>query len=195
MSLNLNDKDIISVIKKGEKRTVLTYLYNEYAGKVLNIVQSRGGSLEDAQDIFQDVLLIFYKKALENSLNEDTNVGGFLIGIAQKMWYTKAKRNEMMQRHHGEIKKTELQFTDNYEFVFSKERGKLINEILEVAGEKCKKLLELVLFEDYSMKELAEEFNFSSVDTAKATHYRCRQKLVKQFKDKKHLIEQLRIEK
>lgn len=195
MTLKLNDKDIISLIKKGEKRKVLTYLYNEYAGKVQTFVQSRGGSLEDGQDIFQDSLLVFYKKALDDSLQEGSNVGGFLIGVAQKMWYTKASRNEMMQRHHGEIKNREKNSYDNYEFIFSKERGELIEQVLKVAGEKCKKILELVLFNNYSMKEIAEEFKFSSIDTAKATHYRCRQKLVKQFKNNTHLKDQLRVEK
>lgn len=186
--MKAKDKNIIALIKQGEKRKSIQYLYTEYSDKVKSMIRNRGGNNEEAQDIFQDALIIFYQKVLENELTGDNcNIGGFIMSVAQKMWYTKASRKEMMNRHHQNLRVDE-KITTSYEFIFSKERKGLMDKIFDMMGENCRKIIEYVIYENLSMKEIAQKLEYTSEDVAKATHYRCRQKLAKQLKENQSFI-------
>ncbi|MCP4522359.1 MAG: sigma-70 family RNA polymerase sigma factor [Cytophagales bacterium] len=186
--LKAKDKNIITLIKQGEKRKSIQYLYTEYSDKVKSMIRNRGGNQEEAQDIFQDAILVFYQKVLENELKADScNIGGFIMSVSQRMWYTKASRKEMMNRHHQNLRADEKVST-NYEFIFSEERQDLMKKILGMMGENCRKIIEYVIYDDLSMREIAQKMQYTSEDVVKATHYRCRQKLAKQLKENKSFI-------
>lgn len=189
----MEDKDIISYIKAGDKRIAIKGLYKLYADKVQNYIVSKGASKDDAEDLFQEALLIFYKKAIEEPLDKSFNVGGFLMSIAQNKWFSQLRRKEMMSRHHDEIIHHEKERHSQYMFDYTEERDKLITTILTSVGKNCYELLKLVIYENMSLKEVAKEMGYSTEAVAKSTHYRCKQKLIAELKDKKHIKELLNI--
>lgn len=192
--MNLEEKDIISYIKKGDKRVAVENLYKLYSQKIQKYIRSKGANKEDAEDIFQEALLVFYKKAIEEPIDNDFNVGGFLMSIAQNKWYTQLRRKEMMTRHHQEILHIEEKVSKQYVYDYSKERENVMTQILSVVGENCHKLLSLVLYENLSLKEVAKQMGYSSEDVAKMTHHRCKKKLINEIKDKIHLKDLLQVD-
>lgn len=194
--MNLKDKNIITLIKQGEKRKSIQFLYTEFSNKVKAMIRNRGGNTEEAEDIFQEVILIFYQKVLENELTEENcNIGGFLMTVSQRMWYTKINRKSMMEKHHDHIRVGEKMTDDTYEFIFSEERKDLMTKIFNLLDENCKKVIKYVIFDNLSMKEIAQKMKYTSEDVAKSTHYRCRQKLTKQLKENESFIKStLRLE-
>ena len=68
------------------------------------------------------------------------------------------------------------------------EKEEMINQFLEKAGTKCKQVLKYVIYDDYSMKEIAKLMNFASEAVAKTTHHRCKQKLMDLVANNKALI-------
>jgi RNA polymerase sigma factor (sigma-70 family) len=190
----LEDKDIISYIKGGDKRIAIESLYKLYGSKVQRYVVSKGASKSDAEDLFQDALLAFYKKAIESTLEETFNIGGFLMSTAKNIWYSQLKRKEMMVRHHEVIVYTGEKSNNDYLYDYTPEREKLMDAILSSVGKSCHQLLKLVLYDNLSLREIADEMGYSSEDVAKMTHYRCKKKLIAKIKDKKHLKELLQVE-
>ncbi len=189
----MEDRDIIFYIKGGDKRIAIESLYKLYEHKVKRYVMSKGAMKDDADDIFQESLMVFYQKAIEEPLDETFNVGGFLMGTSQNKWYSQLRRKEMMSRHHEEILYAEKKKTSEYGYDYSPEREKLMETILSSVGKNCYELLKLVLYENLSLRKIAKKMGYSSEDVAKMTHYRCKKKLIDELKDKKHIKELLQV--
>ena len=191
--MNLEDRDIISYIKGGDRRIAIESLYKLYGKKVQGYIMSKGAIKDDAEDIFQDALLVFYKKVIEEPLDSNFNVGGFLMSTSQNKWYSQLRRKDMMNRHHEELLYVEKKKTSHYGYDYTKEREKLMETILSSVGKTCSQLLKLVLYENLSLREIASKMGYSTEDVAKMTHYRCKKKLIDELKDKTYLKELLQV--
>ena len=78
------DEKIILELKKGNHK-VFKLLY-QYYPMISNMIKKNNGSEEDAKDVFQDAIIIFYKKCLEPQFKLTARISTFLYAIAQKKW-------------------------------------------------------------------------------------------------------------
>lgn len=144
--------------------------------KVQRYVQSNSGSEEDANDIFQDAVMIVYKQVMSNQLESTINLEAYLFTIAKNRWINKAKRDAKITAVDV-LPETE-QVNDNiFDLLVSKERESVIEKVLSGVGEQCKKLLHLIFYQGYSLSEVTEIMQFKSAEVAHTTNYRCKKKL------------------
>src|SRR5688500_9999728 len=66
-------------------------LYEETFAKVATLVAHRGGSFQDAKDVFHDALVIFYEKVVSKELEVNTSNEFYIVGIAKHLWLRKFK--------------------------------------------------------------------------------------------------------
>jgi len=168
----MTDEQIIDLISQRKEHKALVKLY-KYQGKVEGLIMGRGGSKQDAIDIFQDALLIFCKKIWEGNFKLTSKIDTYLYSVCYNIWRNElAKRN---QQHSFEIdEKLELAEEDNLNEILIKEaKLKSVEAILLKLGEPCLKLLKLFYYEALRMKEIATRMGYSSEKTAKAQKYKC----------------------
>lgn len=187
--MKLSDGDIILLLKDGDKEKALSYLYKQYRPKVVGFVMRYGGNREDAEDLYQEVLLIFYGKVMKGELTiENCNIGGFIVGVAQKRWYSEAKkgatRNKYHQKSYEGFDPLEHGRVDE---IVNEEKQNMAQQVLESVGEKCRDILKLVVYDSLSMKEIAEELGYNGEDVVKSIHYRCKKKLKEKFGENENL--------
>src|SRR5690348_8695290 len=92
------EKDILMHIKTGEREKAVALMYKMYFPKVRSLVRSRGGSIEDAKDIFQEAVLKVYLKVIENKLQaEGNNIGGLVMQISQNRWVDKIRKDKRIE--------------------------------------------------------------------------------------------------
>ena len=60
---------------------------------VARYVSKMGGSFDEAKDIFQDALVIYYEKAVESTFELKTTEKAYLLGIAKHLWLKKHRDN------------------------------------------------------------------------------------------------------
>ena len=48
-----------------------------------------------------------------------------------------------------------------YEFIFSEERKSLMTKIFNLMDENCQKVIKYVIFDNLSMKEIAQKMNYT----------------------------------
>jgi RNA polymerase sigma factor (sigma-70 family) len=180
-------KKIIKAIKTGNDTLVLNNLYKEILPRIKRMILKNSGTEDDAKDIFQDTVLIFYNQVKLNKFNEEKDIGGFMYTVARNLWINKAKRDN---------KFVKINDTENWEGsevnalgdLIDQEKAKAIDEVMNQIGEDCKKLLKYSIYEKLSMKEIAKKMGYSSEGVAKTYNYRCKQKLVSLVKGNNHLI-------
>jgi DNA-directed RNA polymerase specialized sigma24 family protein len=135
------------------------------------------GNLEDARDIFQDGLLIYYEKVVIQQLKIESTDKAYLMGICKHLWYKKFQQKKPEIRF--ELTKIPLQVEE--EIVTISDR---IFSMIERSGKKCLDLLQSFYFEKKNMAEIAGLFGFSSERSATTQKYKCLEKVREEMKTK-----------
>ncbi len=183
--LKISDSEIIDSILKGREDHVLSQLYTSCYPRVRRFILSRKGSEADAEDLFQDAVVTFFSKVVNRSFDaEKYQIEPFIIGVSKNLWIDKFRRDKKIDFTD---ETNEYGSTGDEHYVINQERAQIVNEILASVGDSCKEILIRVIYHGMSMKEISEELGYQSVDSAKTQHYKCRQKLIKKFKDNEYL--------
>src|SRR5438105_811215 len=92
-TVNYTDPEILEAIRKGKDKEVVKSLYDNVLPNVERFVCSNSGSQEDAFDVFQDALLIFYKQVIAGNYDHTKyKIAGFVYTISKNMWINHAKK-------------------------------------------------------------------------------------------------------
>src|SRR5690349_10285755 len=73
-----------------QREKLFIELYEKTFPMVARFVSNRRGSLQDAKDIFQDALVIFYEKRTQGKF-ETVSDEAYVLGISKHLWIRKFK--------------------------------------------------------------------------------------------------------
>lgn len=137
---------------------------------------SNSGNEDDAQDIFQDAVIVVYKQFKTNQLDENVNVEAYLLTVAKNRWINKAKRSARIRLTES-LPENEHVESNIFDLLISHEREVLVKGVLGQLGEQCLKLLNLIFYQGYALSEATELMQFKSSEVTHTVHYRCKKKL------------------
>ena len=138
-------------------------------------VLKNSGDIQQAEDLFHDVVIKLIMKIRKNELEANTDVKAYLFTMAKNTWITKAKRESKMQLS-SEMGAYDSQHSDEIKHD-KNEKSILMESVLASLGEMCKDLLKLTFYMDMSLKEAAKKLGISNAEVAKTYQYRCKKKL------------------
>lgn len=164
----MKDKEIFEKICRGDEKS-LEYLYKKYYRMMTKLVISNSGTEQEAKDIYQDALVVFWQKATSGNLVLTSKISTYLYSICQNLWRKELDRKKRLS--HEEKDETEYIDTE------SEERAKIINRCINELGDTCKKVLMYYYFDGLSMQDIAEKLGFANTNTAKTKKYKCKKKL------------------
>lgn len=172
----MNDLEMIEQIRNGKHDAVLKILYKEFP-KVKAYILNSGGTFENAQEIFNDSLLLLIEKLGNQSFELTSKLRTFLYGIARFLWLNESRRikNYLSQDWDEAIIISDVDFDYDIE---REKKLQAIEVILDSITAKCKQILELFYYKQLSMKIIAEKLRFASVDSAKTQKYKCLEKAI-----------------
>jgi RNA polymerase sigma factor (sigma-70 family) len=170
---------IFELLKRGKDDDAIRILYAEVFPKIKKYIKKNNGSLEDAQDAFQEGISIFYKQWHLGKLDQEKDLESYIFIISRNVWLNmlhKNKKNisniDMSEHEHIESD------VDALNFIITEERNLYIGKLLEALGTKCKEMLLSTIFYKKSMAEIVVEMGYANENAAKSTNYRCKQKLI-----------------
>ena len=191
MKKQYTDTEIITAIKSGQADQVLQFLYDTTQIKTRAYILKNNGSEDEAQDIFQDAVLSFYRYVLAGKFDDGKSVDGFIFTISKNLWVNRVKQKSRMVRGDQGLENTSIIEDDYLVRTIDEERAQKIQTLLAELGEKCKDLLTYTIFYKMRMDEVAEKMGFSGANAAKTRNYKCKQKLIQLLKDNEHAKEWL----
>ena len=156
---------------------VLSEIYENYANRIQNLVTKKGGTVDDAKDIFHDALLVIYQKAQAPDFVLTASFYTYLYSICAFMWDRKRKKkvNNMVTIPAEE----RLTIDDSViAGILRREKQKIFAESLVKIGINCQRILRL-FFARKSMTEIATEMGFENEHIARTRKYRCTKELEK----------------
>ena len=153
---------------------VLEKIYAEHLPAVVSLVKSQKGTTEDARDVFQEAIVVIYKKASEPDFELTTAFGGYLFSVCRYIWWRQAKKKHRTEvaLEHDERYTVE----DNLEtYLVESEKRKLFRQKLAEMGQECRQVLQL-FFTGVPLKDIAREMGYTD-DYIKKKSKNCKDKL------------------
>lgn len=180
--MTYNRKEIIQFLRNGQNQKAIESLYTCYPS-IQKFIKNNGGNEADAKDMFQDALIILYKNAQNPEFNLSCTPLTYIFSVVRFLWKDALKKkNREIATEDSNINRNE--FIENDIDYYSANRKK-INHVLKFIGEKCKAILKAYYYEKLSMNEIADKFEFSSVNSAKTQKYKCLEKAKKTASNQK----------
>ncbi|MEZ4999486.1 MAG: sigma-70 family RNA polymerase sigma factor [Bacteroidales bacterium] len=150
-----SDKKLIEGIRKGEDKA-LNYLYNNFFGTVRTHILKNSGTDEDAYDIFQDTLMVLFKKVQENHLELSTDLKGYVFSISRNLWSNQLRRKK---------KQTDKQVDVADDFDLDRLLDTPIEQIVQRSflklKDECQKVLTMHM-EGHDYDAIAKEMGYKS---------------------------------
>jgi RNA polymerase sigma factor (sigma-70 family) len=166
----MEDQKIIELIRNRKHDKVFTALYKYYP-VVKKLILSNGGRSEDAEDLYQEALIVFYKKAAEPDFRLSSAISTYLYSICRYMWMDQLKKNQ--KQNFTDIENVQIDETSFVAAIENEEQLKLAEKVISELGGRCKELLLLFYFHSKKLKDIAAKMGYNSENTAKNQKYKC----------------------
>ena len=167
----MTDEQIILELKAGNYTPATKALYRHYPA-VRQLILKNNGSKQDAEDIYQEALIILFRKAKTGEFQLTSSLSTFLYSISRFQWMHELRRRKKEARSDlGEIPADEAALFENY--LAEESKFKKAETALKKLGEKCRELLRMFYFEKRSMDAIAIRLGFRNENVAKNQKYRC----------------------
>ena len=168
----MKDKKLIKLIKDGEHKKVFTVLY-EYFPVIKTHVCSKGGSDDEAKDIFQEALLITYKNIQKVDFKLICSIQTYVYSVCKNIWNDHLRK---AQKWTNGLPEKELEKVDQSgieEALAKEQKFKTLDQVLLQIGERCLDIFKRYYYQKQSMREIAEALAYSSEKVAKNQKYKC----------------------
>jgi RNA polymerase sigma factor (sigma-70 family) len=157
---------------------IIKYIYQEYFPVIKYMVNANSGADEDAEDVFQDGIIIIYKKIIENQLTLTSSFKTFIYSVCRNVWLQKLNKQKALTDEFGDM---EI-FVELSEDILSEinnedlEKHRLFQKHFLSLGEDCQKVLRLFM-KEIPLREIASIMGFKTEKYAKTRKYLCKEEL------------------
>ena len=170
------DEAIIDGLKKRDSG-IIRYVYKDYYPTIKFLITTNSGTETDAEDVFQDALVVLFKKIAREDLILTSSFKTFLYSICRNLWLQRLDRrvfsNEFLEMEDLRELQDDLYLEQPEE---ENEKYRLFQQHFLKLSEDCQKILQLFLGKT-SLKEIAEIMGFKTEKYAKTRKFMCKEKL------------------
>lgn len=153
-----SDLEIISCLKSRQS-FVVHYLYDRYLPMIRLLVFQKGGTIDDAKDIFQEALIVLLQIIDKDDFALSCKLKTFFYSISDNLWLNVVAKRLVAEKYLSTKKSDSINedFTEHHDTQLYE---KIFYEVYASMDPLCKKLL-LKYWEEESPKEIAEMFGYS----------------------------------
>lgn len=136
-------------------------------------LKSFGCMGSNAEDIFQEALLILCRKMEDSSFKLDVDALHFVKSTCKFLWYNQNRKEQ--KQHTSELDRDVEQI--NEDWLEKENQLTKIEEAILSIGKQCQEILKLFYGKSMSMELIAQKVGLRNEKVAKAQKYRCIQKV------------------
>lgn len=166
------DQETFQKIRLGDK-SALAEVYKTNRDSVINwITHKHSCSLEEAKDIYQDAIVIFYNNAAKGKISEiNFSISSYLHEVVRRQFLNRLKKDNRVSR--GLLDFISEPASDDGEEDKYQQKLEVVNKALKELSTTCKKLIQLRYFTNLSMESICEKMGYKNPSTTKNLKYKC----------------------
>lgn len=174
------DKHLLEGLAAEDKSSI-EQLYREHYNMVQSMVTNNNGSLDDAADIFQEMMIVLFEKVRTGNFDLQCLLKTYIYSVARRLWLKKLQQQQRYSSNTDHLEET-VPVEEEMELHLKKQNDFLIMEsAMSKVGEPCKSLLQAYYLQKKHMTEIADAFGYTNADNAKTQKYKCLVRLKKLF--------------
>jgi RNA polymerase sigma factor (sigma-70 family) len=186
----MTDSQIIELIRTEKSDKALIALYQHFP-MMLKMIRSNGGSRQDAEDVFQEALIIFFKKVKMPEFTLTAKLSTYLFSVCRFLWNDELKKRNQYATADPETILDEAEQKDLEYLLEQEQKAKLAEKVLNELGERCRELLVLFYTMGLKLKDIASKMGYNSENTVKNQKYKCLEGAKTRLKEMKQTIQTL----
>ncbi len=178
-----SDDEILEGLKKRDNRT-LQYIYSNHYDIVRQLIINNNGSDDDAEDVFQEALIIIFKRLKDEGQLELTSAfGTYIYSIARLIWLKKLRELRKM-----DVTELNREMEEYIEFeepppVQDKDlRMAIYQRNLLLIPDDCQQILKLTA-QNVKSKDIADKLGFRSESYVRKRRHFCKEFLINKIKE------------
>lgn len=175
------DKELFNGVRC-RNNDVLKYIYTNYFPKINHYVQRNRGEEQEAKDLFQEAIILIYRKLKEDKIDELGSFKSYFISVAKFIWLRKLRAGNIRKKYDEEIKQTTHIVNELSESYKINQKYLLYQKHFNQLNDTCKQLLQYYI-KGYSNEEIAKMMGNKSTEYIKTKKYKCKELLVKKIKN------------
>ncbi|HEX2898524.1 MAG TPA: sigma-70 family RNA polymerase sigma factor [Bacteroidia bacterium] len=176
-----SDQELLQGLRSG-RQEAFKCLYQQHYPMVRYLVVQNSGSTEEADDVFQDGLLVLIHKLRGGDFQLTASLKTYLYAVCRNLWLKRLKdkgRTKLIDFENPVDVADEAPEESNEPVL------KSLRECLEAIGDSCRKILERYYYLKMSMEEIAADLGYTNADNVKNQKYKCILRLRKLMDEKK----------
>ncbi len=181
------DNTLFNALKKGSE-IAFKKVYQDNRLLFLNFARKYGLKDEDILDMYQDAYIVFYENIGNGKLKElKSSISTYLIGIGKYKIMDKLRKDKKKITSEAMLKNEQQIDSEIKSFDLSSEESNpqqlLLLKHFDLLGEKCKAILTLFYYKQYSIKEIMIACAYSNENVVKSQKSRCLKTLKEAIKN------------
>jgi RNA polymerase sigma factor (sigma-70 family) len=163
---------------------IINFIYKEFFPLIKFLVTENGGADEDAEDIFQDGIIILYNKISLNQLILSSSFKTYMYSVCRNLWLQKLNKRKAIYDKLTDVE----EFIDLPKDMLQEasieeaEMHRIIQVHFLSLPEDCQKILKLFI-KNIPLREIAGIMGFKTENYAKTRKYLCKEDLKKRIAD------------
>ncbi|MDX9881353.1 MAG: sigma-70 family RNA polymerase sigma factor [Prolixibacteraceae bacterium] len=180
--INYSNEELLNGILRNDS-VILQFIYKSFYYKINFFIKKNNGDDDDANDVFQEAIIIMYRKIKDNSLILDCSFDTYLYSICRFIWMKQLekRKNEKERIYDNQEYRDDIYDEQLNRTVDMNERYKLYQKHFKNLGKDCQKILQMY-FDKVPLKQIAQMMGFKGEKYAKKRKYKCKEYLIKSIK-------------
>ncbi|WP_295672368.1 RNA polymerase sigma factor [uncultured Mucilaginibacter sp.] len=175
----ITDKELLIKLQSLDE-AAFGLLYKFYFPVVKGLIVQNSGSAQDAEDIFQETVMVLFQNIADPSFILTASLKSYLYSIARNLWLKKLRDDKPFANSLD----IDEQFIESDEEVFelipeSTKEEKLQGWMAKIT-ENCRRILNAIFFYKEPMESLMVKMGWKNKHTADNQKYKCVQQVKKE---------------
>ncbi|MDR3695338.1 RNA polymerase sigma factor [Mucilaginibacter sp.] len=176
---NITDKELLIKLQSRDD-AAFALLYKFYFPAIKGLVVQNSGSAQDAEDIFQESVIILFQKVSDPTFILTSSLKTYIYAVARNLWLKKLRSHKPFVGSAG----IEDQYLKSDEVVFELNpeptREEKLHGWMAKITENCRRILNAIFYYREPMESLMVKMGWKNKHTADNQKYKCVQQVKKE---------------
>jgi len=175
--IRYSDEAIIEGLRL-RKENIIKYVYKEYFSMTRHLIINNSGTGQDAEDVFQDALVIVYNRIMIDQLELNSTFKTFFYSVCRNIWMQQLEKRKKFKNEFVDFETiTEIpEPTIEEIYDIEKKKNKLYQLHFLNMSDDCQKVIQLFL-KKISLREIANIMGYKTEKYAKTRKFDCKEEL------------------
>jgi RNA polymerase sigma factor (sigma-70 family) len=168
----MNDQEIVELIRNGKSSSALNSLYRNFP-VIRKMILTNGGNKNDAEDIFQEALIILIRKIRDTDFKLTAQLSTYLFSVCRFIWSDELKKRNRPMPDEFIVAQSNFEQQEFADAIAVEHKAKLAERVLDELKDRCRELLILFYHQKMKLQDIAIKMGYNSENSAKNQKYKC----------------------